>query len=221
MPRVVDVVVGSDCQDATGDESPGYSIDENGVTGHRRRRSPRGSIRFAVPRLNSGASTRVRSRTVAPLGRWSRGCAGALPVSSARAAGHGVSRLREPPRVRYGCERQPCPQGYRYQNGSTRLLSRQTIRGVGHPGRRARRGARGAEAGETRFPGGDGFERFDQASQRYLLELRGRLQGDDREETRVVLDMLENSFRRRTSGLADRDVWRALALPEGLLAVSG
>ncbi len=65
------------------------------------------------------------------------------------------------------------------------------------------------------------FERFDQASQRYLLELRGRVQGDDWKETRAVLDMLENSFLRRTSGLADRNVWHSLALPEGLSTVSG
>ncbi len=67
----------------------------------------------------------------------------------------------------------------------------------------------------------ENFERFDEASERYLLELRSRFDGDDWEGMRAVLDTLASSFRRRTSGLADRDVWRSLALPEGLLAVTG
>lgn len=67
----------------------------------------------------------------------------------------------------------------------------------------------------------ENYERFDESSERYLLELRSRLQGDDWKDMRAVLDTLENSFRRRTSGLADRDVWRSLALPEGLLTGTG
>ncbi len=66
----------------------------------------------------------------------------------------------------------------------------------------------------------ENHERFDESSRNYLLELHTRLSGDDWRGVRTVLDALENSFRRRSSGLADRGVWRSLALPKGLLAVT-
>ncbi len=65
----------------------------------------------------------------------------------------------------------------------------------------------------------DDLEHFDDSSRDYLLKLRTRLPTDDWRGTRAVLGALENCFRRGSSGLTDRDVWRSLALPEGLLGV--
>ncbi len=63
------------------------------------------------------------------------------------------------------------------------------------------------------------FERFDEAWERYVLELGDLLQ-DAWMDKQHIYYMLENAFRRRTSGLGDRTVWRDLSLPAGLLEVA-
>lgn len=60
-------------------------------------------------------------------------------------------------------------------------------------------------------------EQFDEATDHYLLELRRQLSDAKGVEQSQVVRALNNALRRRSSGVTDLGVWRALALPEKLL----
>lgn len=63
------------------------------------------------------------------------------------------------------------------------------------------------------------YERFDAATDHYLLELRRQLPGAGWHDNAGLIDALNDSLRRRRSGVADPSVWRSLALPPKLLDV--
>src|SRR5437016_12594601 len=60
-------------------------------------------------------------------------------------------------------------------------------------------------------------ERFDKATDQYLLELRRQLSDAKWAEQSNIVNALNNALRRRSSGVTERRIWRALALPEKLL----
>jgi hypothetical protein len=60
-------------------------------------------------------------------------------------------------------------------------------------------------------------ERFDEATDYYLLELRRQLSDAKWMEQSQVISALNNALRRRSSGVTELQVWRDLALPEKLL----
>jgi hypothetical protein len=60
-------------------------------------------------------------------------------------------------------------------------------------------------------------ERFDEATDHYLLELQRQLSDAKWAEQSQVINALNNALRRRSSGVTELRVWRALALPEKLL----
>ena len=60
-------------------------------------------------------------------------------------------------------------------------------------------------------------EQFDEPTDHYLLELRRQLMDAQEVEQAQVIRALNNALRRRSSGVTELGVWRALALPEKLL----
>ena len=60
-------------------------------------------------------------------------------------------------------------------------------------------------------------EQFDETTDHYLLELRRQLLDAQEGEQAQVIRALNNALRRRSSGVTELGVWRALALPEKLL----
>jgi hypothetical protein len=60
-------------------------------------------------------------------------------------------------------------------------------------------------------------ERFDEAAEHYLLELRRELSDAKWMEQLQVVNALNNALRRRSSEVTELRIWRALALPEKLL----
>jgi hypothetical protein len=60
-------------------------------------------------------------------------------------------------------------------------------------------------------------EQFDATTDHYLLELRRQLLDAQEVEQAQVLRALNDALRRRSSGVTELGVWRALALPEKLL----
>jgi hypothetical protein len=60
-------------------------------------------------------------------------------------------------------------------------------------------------------------EQFDETTDYYLLELRRQLLDAQEVEQAQVVSALNNALRRRSSGVTQLGVWRALALPEKLL----
>lgn len=60
-------------------------------------------------------------------------------------------------------------------------------------------------------------ERFDEATEHYLLELRRQLSDAKWMEQSQVVNALNNALRRRSSGVTELGIWRTLALPEKLL----
>jgi hypothetical protein len=60
-------------------------------------------------------------------------------------------------------------------------------------------------------------EQFDEATDHYLLELWRQLSDAKWVEQSQVVNALNNTLRRRSSGVTELRVWRALALPEKLL----
>jgi hypothetical protein len=61
------------------------------------------------------------------------------------------------------------------------------------------------------------YERFDDATDHYLVELLRYLSGADWEDRSRCIVALNDSMRRRSSGVTERGIWRSLALPEKLL----
>jgi hypothetical protein len=64
-------------------------------------------------------------------------------------------------------------------------------------------------------------EQFDATTDHYLLELRRQLLDAQEVEQAQVLRALNDALRRRSSGVTELGVWRALALPEKLLDLVG
>jgi hypothetical protein len=62
-------------------------------------------------------------------------------------------------------------------------------------------------------------ERFDETRDYYLLELRRQLLDAQEVEQELIIDALNDALRRRSSGVTELGVWRALALPEKLLGL--
>jgi hypothetical protein len=60
-------------------------------------------------------------------------------------------------------------------------------------------------------------EHFDETRDHYLLELRRQLLDAQEVEQAPIIGALNNALRRRSSGVTELGVWRALALPEKLL----
>jgi hypothetical protein len=60
-------------------------------------------------------------------------------------------------------------------------------------------------------------EQFDETTDHYLLELRRQLLDAQEVEQAPIIGALNNALRRRSSGVTELGVWRALALPEKLL----
>jgi len=60
-------------------------------------------------------------------------------------------------------------------------------------------------------------EQFDETTDHYLLELRRQLLDTQEGEQAQIIGALNNALRRRSSGVTELGVWRALALPEKLL----
>ena len=60
-------------------------------------------------------------------------------------------------------------------------------------------------------------EQFDETTDHYLLELRRQLLDAQEVEQAPIISALNNALRRRSSGVTELGVWRALALPEKLL----
>ncbi len=60
-------------------------------------------------------------------------------------------------------------------------------------------------------------EQFDETTDYYLLEPRRQLLDAKEVEQAQVISALNNALRRRSSGVTELGVWRALALPEKLL----
>jgi hypothetical protein len=60
-------------------------------------------------------------------------------------------------------------------------------------------------------------EQFDETTDYYLLELRRQLLETQEGEQAEIIGALNNALRRRSSGVTNLGVWRALALPEKLL----
>lgn len=61
------------------------------------------------------------------------------------------------------------------------------------------------------------YERFDEATDHYLVELQRHLSGAGWADRATPMTALNDSFRRRSSGVTELRVWRSLALPEKLL----
>lgn len=63
------------------------------------------------------------------------------------------------------------------------------------------------------------YERFDEPTDYYLLELRRQLSDASWGEQLYIVNALNGSLRRRSSGVAELRVWRSLALPEKVLDI--
>jgi len=61
------------------------------------------------------------------------------------------------------------------------------------------------------------YERFDEATDHYLLELQQQLSRAEWVEQGKLVAALNGSLRRRSSGVTELGVWHSLALPERLL----